>query len=206
MHGPFSAASSFPASSADTPRGSAVHYTPGRSLLPSSREWLVVIDSGGPPWSGVWRPRILAETGCVNKNHFSYSLSLCCVIGQIRNVCGLKFRLSTWSSMWKDEPASWERHLSFEWMQAGTWKAGELSLGVKIELKKKKKKTFLKGRAQGEASFLGLGRCLQRQANAEKGICPENSLIHGMLAFLPWARGKALGVRSDMREIRGLFL
>ena len=165
--------------------------------------------SGRPPWSSVWRPGILAETGCVNKNHSSYSLSLCCVTGQIRNVFGLKFKLSTWSSMWKDEPASWERGLSFAWMQAGTWKAGHLSLGVKniVKIKKKKKKkTFLKGRAQGEASFSGLGRRLQRQANAQKDVCPENSLVHHMLAFLPSARGKTLGVRNDMREIRGLFL
>ena len=91
--------------------------------------------SGRPPWSSVWRPGILAETGCVNKNHSSYSLSLCCVTGQIRNVFGLKFKLSTWSSMWKDEPASWERGLSFAWMQAGTWKAGQLSLGVKNRVK-----------------------------------------------------------------------
>lgn len=63
------------------------YYTPRRSLLPS-KEWLVVIDSGRPPWSGVWRAGLSRDWIC--QHTILPTLSLCCVIGQIRNVCGFR--------------------------------------------------------------------------------------------------------------------
>lgn len=84
-------------------------------------DYLDLVSNGG----------ILTETGYVNKNHFAYPLSLCCVIGQIRNVCGLKFKLSMVQHRWKRWPTSWERHLSLNECRLGPEKAAQLSLGWK---------------------------------------------------------------------------
>lgn len=51
------------------------------------------------PWSGFLKTWIQANIWSVNENESCFLLSLCCIIGQIRNAIRLEFELATWSRM-----------------------------------------------------------------------------------------------------------